>query len=482
MARFVLTRIIHKLPAAEPPSLALAALPPLGLLGIVHDYACGALARKALPARTLRLFASAPYELCGLSCPEPPARPQFETPRTDRYNRPVLEPLNHDNISEAHFHVLWGSPPALPGQPPLLAGKTRILRQVDVYREPGRFGGWPANHGIWSWGHEILVGFSQGHYQKRGLRHHFNPEKPERHLLARSIDGGETWVIEDPNTRGFLIPFGDSLHGIAPPNLIQPRVQDCPGGIEFTHPDFALTLRMTSIHAGESRFHYSYDRGRTWEGPFRLPNFGAAGTAARTDYLFDGRNSCTILITVAKSDGREGRVAAARTSDGGKTWRFLSYLLAEPPAGAFSIMPSSVRLSPSRIVTTLRQREGSQHWIDAVHSNDDGRSWQFLSQAVPSTGVGNPPSLIRLGDTRLCLTYGYRAEPFGIRARLSADNGLTWGPEIALREDGGGRDLGYPRSVERPDGRVVTVYYMNVDPGGDRFIAATIWDPGSLAP
>ena len=62
-----LARIIHKLPAAEPPSLALAALPPLGLLGIVHDYACGALACKALPARTLRLFASAPYELCGLA-------------------------------------------------------------------------------------------------------------------------------------------------------------------------------------------------------------------------------------------------------------------------------------------------------------------------------------------------------------------------------------------------------------------------------
>jgi len=41
----VLPRIIHKLPAAEPPSPALAALPPLGLLGIVHDYASGALAR-----------------------------------------------------------------------------------------------------------------------------------------------------------------------------------------------------------------------------------------------------------------------------------------------------------------------------------------------------------------------------------------------------------------------------------------------------
>ena len=42
----ILARIIHKLPAAEPPSLALAGLPPLGLLGIVHDYASGALARQ----------------------------------------------------------------------------------------------------------------------------------------------------------------------------------------------------------------------------------------------------------------------------------------------------------------------------------------------------------------------------------------------------------------------------------------------------
>ena len=72
---------------------------------------------------------------------------------------------------------------------PLSAGGASILRHVDVYREPGRFGGWPANHGIWSWGNEILVGFSQGHYKERGLRHHFDPEKPERHLLARSLDG-----------------------------------------------------------------------------------------------------------------------------------------------------------------------------------------------------------------------------------------------------------------------------------------------------
>ena len=44
--------------------------------------------------------------------------------------------------------------------------KTACTAQhVMVYHQPGRFGGWPANHGIWSWGNEILVGFSAGLFQ-----------------------------------------------------------------------------------------------------------------------------------------------------------------------------------------------------------------------------------------------------------------------------------------------------------------------------
>lgn len=85
--------------------------------------------------------------------------------------------------------------------------------------------------------------------------------------------------------------------------------------------------------------------------------------------------------------------------------------------------------------------------------------------------------MIRLADGRLCLTYGYRAEPFGIRARLSDDNGLTWGDEIGIRNDGGGRDIGYPRSVQRKDGQIVTVYYFHDAPLSERYIAATIWQP-----
>ena len=32
---------------------------------------------------------------------------------------------------------------------------------------------------------------------------------------------------------------------------------------------------------------------------------------------------------------------------------------------------------------------------------------------------GNPPMLLKLRDGRLCLTYGYRTQPYGIRARFS---------------------------------------------------------------
>src|SRR5207245_2117723 len=48
---------------------------------------------------------------------------------------------------------------------------------------------------------------------------------------------------------------------------------------------------------------------------------------------------------------------------------------------------------------------------------------------------------------------------------------------------GGGRDLGYPRSVQRPDGKVVTVYYFwDGEAGPERHVAATIWDPGEAPP
>lgn len=377
-------------------------------------------------------------------------------------------------INRAIFDEQW-----LQVAKPRDENKSSQVRHIKVFAEPGRFGGWPANHGIWSWGNEILVGFSAGTFKDNGpTRHAIDHGKPEEHLLARSLDGGATWRIENPAEKGMLIPTGAALHGVTPPGLKERTWLDCPGGIDFTHPDFAFTARMTDVHAGESRFHYSTDRGRTWQGPFRLPLFDQPGIAARTDYVVNGKHDCLLFLTAAKQNRREGRPLCVRTTDGGRTWRFVSWIGDEPKG--YAIMPATVRLGGRELLTAIRCREGSRSWLDAYRSLDDGQTWQHAGVPAADLGEGNPASLIRLTDGRLCLTYGYRAAPYGMRARLSVDGGHTWGGEIILRADGGGRDLGYPRSVQRPDGKIVTVYYYHDAPTSDRYIAATIWDPVTI--
>ena len=356
----------------------------------------------------------------------------------------------------------------------LPAHSADAFKHVKVYAEPGRFGGFPANHGIWIWDNEILVGFSAGYDKDLGERHHIDREKPEEHLLARSRDGGETWTVENPSHYGALIPQGKALHGIAPPGLTEKPWQDCPGGIDFTHPDFAFTARMTDVNAGPSRFYYSTNRGHHWQGPFKLPLFGQKGVAARTDYIVTGKNDCTLFLTASKTDGREGRPFCARTTDAGKTWNFINWIAPEPEG--YSIMPSTIRLQENEFLTAIRCRLGNKSWLETHRTVDHGKTWTLETPNVADTGEGNPPSMIRLKDGRICLTYGHRAAPFGIRAKISADNGKTWNPEIIVRANGGGRDLGYPRTIQRPDGKIVTIYYFHDTPTSERYIAATLWD------
>ncbi|HUQ92760.1 MAG TPA: sialidase family protein [Bryobacteraceae bacterium] len=350
-----------------------------------------------------------------------------------------------------------------------MAAETASPKHVTVFAEEGRFGGWPANHGMWSWGNELLVGFEVGYFRASDRGHAIDYTRPAEHVLARSLDGGESWKIEKPE--GLRPPPGEKVAGVPTGELGKP-LRDCPGGIDFTHPNFALTARMTSIHDGVSRYYYSMDRGKSWEGPCRLPDFGQPGMAARTDYLVNSKHDLTMILTAAKSNKKEGRVICVRTRDGGKTWKLVSFVTPEPEGNEYAIMPASVRLDRNTILTAVRYRK----FIDTYLSKDDGATWERVGRPAPETG-GNPPSILKLRDKRLALVYGRRLEPFGLRARLSSDQGKTWGDEIVLRQDGGTWDLGYPRTAQRADGKLVTVYYYNTKEHQERFIGATIWTP-----
>ncbi len=343
-------------------------------------------------------------------------------------------------------------------------------RHVTVYEKEGRFAGWPANHGIWSWGDEILVGFDAAPFVYRESGHAISREHAVDQMLARSRDGGETWTLEQPAE--LATPSWERYQ--AYPAGPGPALREAPAErIDFTHKDFAFTARLTA-NPGTSRFYYSYDRGKKWAGPFRLPDFGYKGTAARTDYIVNGKHDLMLFTTLGKANGREGRVACTRTRDGGKTWTLEGLIGPEPEvANDYAIMPGSLRFGPAHLYSTIRRRG----FIEAYRSQDDGKSWKHEGVIAPEIGSGNPPNLLRLSDGRIALIYGYRKPPYGIRARLSSDQGKSWSDEFVLRADGGNGDLGYVRSVQRTDGAVVSTYYYNTDPKKERFIGATIWVP-----
>lgn len=62
-------------------------------------------------------------------------------------------------------------------------------------------------------------------------------------------------------------------------------------------------------------------------------------------------------------------------------------------------------------------------------------------------------------DGRLLTTYGHRRAPFGNQARVSSDNGATWGEPLVLTGADIQVDLGYPSTVELDDGTLLSACY-----------------------
>lgn len=348
-------------------------------------------------------------------------------------------------------------------------------RHVVVHAETNAFCGWPANNGAWSWdGTEILVGFTRGSYSV--VDGHNIAESGQHPWLARSTDGGESWTAWNPE--------GYSGDGGTPDPVAAP--------IDFTAPGFAMRVVGTGYHTAldpKGHFFVSIDRGRTWSGPKSLGRLAGAPELAgweltpRTDYLVRGPRECLVFMGARpKGKGGADRVFCARTSDGGLTWGFLSWMV--PPADPHrAVMPQTVEAAPGRLVAAVRRRDvkTNECWIDGYISEDAARTWSSAGRIGATGGAnGNPPALIRLADGRLCCAYGNRTTR-RMLARTSADGGRTWSGETVVR-DGyhsghDDADFGYPRLVQRADGKVVAIYYWADKARPQQHIAASIWRP-----
>ncbi len=352
------------------------------------------------------------------------------------------------------------------------------MHHVTVAFEPGRFKGWPANYGLWVWEDEVLVMYEDAISDTSDInRHTFDPSKGLFVEQARSKDGGKTWRIEKcPILRPG--PQGKPWNGQDGPPVTALREP-----INFHHPDFAILFRSAWHEYGPHYFFYTYDRGRTWHGPYALPSWKYEAVFARTCFIADSANEGIAFLSGGRDDNNEdgAETFMVRTRDGGINWEWVARSNRPTPEQGvrqsnFTIMPAAVRISPQSLLCLGRctERTKNHHWIEAWASGDDGATWSHRSM-VDTSNSSTPPALLRLPDLRLVLTYGYRIPPFGIRARISEDNGRTWGDEIVLRSDGGNFDLGYTRNVLLKDGSILTAYYFNDDPHKERRIEATLW-------
>ncbi|MDR2675726.1 MAG: hypothetical protein LBC18_12930, partial [Opitutaceae bacterium] len=173
--------------------------------------------------------------------------------------------------------LLWHLPP--------LHAKDGV-EHVIVYKEEGRFAGWPANGGFWAWGDELLVCFDIGSHKPRANNHAFDPAVPMRCGFARSTDGGATWACEEhANVR-------------SPGEIEKGDYIEKPGGFDFFAPGFAMKFRDAAMWTSENR-------GRDWQGPFQTSRQKDWIFLARTSYIVTDADSAFIFMTAREKQKDE---------------------------------------------------------------------------------------------------------------------------------------------------------------------------------
>jgi hypothetical protein len=265
--------------------------------------------------------------------------------------------------------------------------------------------------------------------------------------MVRSPDGGRTW---SPRTT-----FYDD-----------PRRDERDPGI-LCHSSDTLVVSMASDGAATMR---STDSGLTWDAPVPAPVFSPHGPSE----LPDGR---LYWCGIATRHGMNA-VETHTSTDLGRTWTLqetcaLSLPFHQPWVAPFWDEPHAVPLDAERWLALYRvDRDGFLYRSTRPSSGAD------FTPPVRTAMWGCPPYILKLSDGRLLALYGYRREPYGIRACVSSDGGATWDTdhELVLRADGGHGDLGYPVALEVSPGLVLAVYYFNHG-GGECSIEGTFLRP-----
>ncbi|MBP2310915.1 sialidase family protein [Azospirillum soli] len=223
---------------------------------------------------------------------------------------------------------------------------------------------------------------------------------------------------------------------------------------------------------------YSDDGGRTWSPHKYLPELPDQGpivpgvrpmlggaVRGRAVEAPDG----TLLMATYTGGPYTSYLFASR--DRGESWELRS-IIARDAEGKAGFCETALHLTEDgRLIAFHRTTGHGDHLVTSL-SRDLGKTWEpWQTHSV----IGHPYDACPLPDGRLLVVYGYRHQPFGVRARVwdPYKELLDDAPEFVIRDDAPSPDVGYPWATVLADGRVAVCYYI-CDAEGIRHIEATL--------
>lgn len=293
-------------------------------------------------------------------------------------------------------------------------------------------------------------------------------------VLVRSRDAGETWSREPELI--YAHPWG----GAQDPCMVQLRDGSivCASYLWTPGPEGPAAKNKYLFQGGFVL--RSTDGARTWQGPHYPPPvpgrtakdaFGQPLPAYNRGAMCQGRDGRLYwAVAYAQAEGvQQTDIHLMISADGGVTWSY-SCPIATDAKVVFN--ETSLYETPKGDLVAFVRTAGLEDQTVVVRSRNGGKSFEPWQQAG---WQGHPHHAVRLADQRVFLVYGYRHKPYGVRARvLDAEcSNFATAPEMVLRDDGGGGDLGYPWAVVLPGRRVLVTYYFQQN-DGLREIAATL--------
>lgn len=306
--------------------------------------------------------------------------------------------------------------------------------------------------------------------------------------ITFSSDEGETWtmpriVVDGPNddrnaafgvapdgtlVLAYLIAYG------YPPGKTEAELRQMPT---------QSYLRGSGIYVTRSR-----DGGATWDPPTMVNIFKGRYPSpyGKIIALDDG----SMLMTLYTQDDfkgvpmpRPGPLAnyayAMRSTDNGKTWGDISLM------GAGFDETALLQTRAKDVIALMRSGPGVAEGtplqaLFMTRSKDRGKTWSAPERITHEMEI--PADLLELPDGRIVLAHGERNFPMGVHAAVSSDGGRTFNlrDKLSLSWSANNRDTGYPSSILRKDGKIVTLYYQMDDPARHPQSAkckALIWEP-----